>query len=131
MSIEAMKKSLKDIVRVPTLTHGVLVKLSDVEQAIAEAEKQEPVVYKGLRQPGTERWNLMKDGDDILICNGLHENHENCEYTRYVKAPPQRQPLTDELLDAYHYWRDNRASHGDYIDKVEAIKVAHGIKENT
>lgn len=43
MSNESMKQVLKDIVKIPTLTHGVLVKLSDVEQAIAEAEKQEPM----------------------------------------------------------------------------------------
>ena len=45
MSIESMKQVLKDTVKIPTLTHGVLVKLSDVEQVIAEAEKQDHDIY--------------------------------------------------------------------------------------
>ncbi len=34
----------------------------------------------------TRRWNIEKDGSDLLICDGAHEKSERCEYKRYVLA---------------------------------------------
>ena len=54
MSIEAMKQALMDMTKIPTLSHGVLVRLKDVEvalrQAIEQAEKQEPVAWMDTRK---------------------------------------------------------------------------------
>lgn len=32
------------------------------------------------------RWNIDRDGDDLLICFGDHEKGDKCEYVRYVPA---------------------------------------------
>ena len=45
---EALKLALDNIAKIPTLTHGLLVKLADVEAVINEAlaqPAQEPVAY--------------------------------------------------------------------------------------
>lgn len=34
----------------------------------------------------THRWNVKRDGDDLLICEGHHEKHEGCTFVRYVSA---------------------------------------------
>ena len=34
----------------------------------------------------THRWNIERDGEALLICEGQHEKHEPCEYQRYVLA---------------------------------------------
>ena len=42
-----------------------------------------------LSEPDTRRWNIERDGEALLICDGQHENHESCEYRRYVLAKPE------------------------------------------
>lgn len=40
-------------------------------------------------QPGSgevRRWNIDRDGDDLLICFDYHDKGEKCEYERYVPA---------------------------------------------
>ena len=32
------------------------------------------------------KWNIERDGDDLLICEGDHERHEGCTMQRWVKA---------------------------------------------
>jgi hypothetical protein len=44
-----------------------------------------PVVKKPPASQG-ERWNIERDGDDLLVCFNQHEKHEGCEYVRYVRA---------------------------------------------
>ena len=52
MTQEILKLALDGITKMPTLTHGVLVKLADVEAAIKEAltqeQEQEPVQVSPL-----------------------------------------------------------------------------------
>ena len=52
-----------------------------------------------------ERWNIERDGDDLLVCFNLHDKGEACEYERFVRAPavPAPVPLTDEQLGTI--WR--------------------------
>jgi hypothetical protein len=56
-----------------------------------------------------ERWNIERDGDDLLVCFNLHDKGEACEYERFVRAPaapahvPEAdfgniKPLTDEQI---------------------------------
>ena len=34
-----------------------------------------------------ERWNIERDGDDLLVCFNNHDKGEKCEYERFVRAP--------------------------------------------
>jgi hypothetical protein len=44
------------------------------------------------------------------------------------KLPQQRKPLTDVLLHLFQEWKEDHLSQSNYIDAVEQIKAAHGIK---
>jgi hypothetical protein len=39
-----------------------------------------------------ERWNIERDGDDLLVCFNNHEKGETCEYERFVRAPAAPAP---------------------------------------
>jgi hypothetical protein len=45
-----------------------------------------------------ERWNIERDGEDLLVCFNNHDKDEKCEYQRFVPAQSVKpaQPLTDE-----------------------------------
>lgn len=34
----------------------------------------------------TRRWNIERDGNDLLICEGDHHRSEKCEFERYARA---------------------------------------------
>jgi hypothetical protein len=78
--------------------------------------KQEPASVR-------ERWNIERDGDDLLVCFSNHEKWESCEYVRYVRAPqPKREwvGLTDEdvrELDTSEFWDDHTPA--DFVRLVE------------
>lgn len=35
-----------------------------------------------------ERWNIERDGDDLMVCFNHHEKGESCEYERFVRPQP-------------------------------------------
>lgn len=37
----------------------------------------------------SERWNIERSGDDLLVCFNLHDKGEKCEYERFVRASPE------------------------------------------
>lgn len=39
------------------------------------------------------RWNIERDGDALLICDGEHEKSEGCAFERYVRDRPQTTPM--------------------------------------
>ena len=116
MSIEAMKQALMDMTKIPTLSHGVLVRLKDVEvalrQAIEQAEKQEPVAWMdGYRNiysleekaagcedaviplvPAIQHWS------DCAVHNEPAYPKGDCDCGGYTIPQPQREwvGLTDE-----------------------------------
>lgn len=49
---------------------------SDVERLRAEVERLKAKL----------RWNIEEDGNDLLICDGVHEKDAKCEYVRYTRA---------------------------------------------
>ena len=51
---------------------------------------------------GSHRWNIERDGDDLLVCFDLHDKGQPCEYERFVRSPslPVRQEPTDEQIEA-------------------------------
>jgi len=133
--IEAMEKSLPRLA--PYGEQDWLdskAAIASLRQAIAEAEKQEPVAWQVMvedeamkefpikdmahdwclhqklsgsphsywirplyttppqrteQEPQSvrERWNIERDGDDLLVCFNGHDKSQACTYTRYVPAP--------------------------------------------
>lgn len=61
---------------------------TSLADAIREALADQPAQQES---PSTQRWNIERDGDALLVCDGLHDKHEPCEYKRYVPEPAQQQ----------------------------------------
>ena len=139
MSITAMKQALMDMTKIPTLSHGVLVRLKDVEiallQAIAEAEKQEHEFVRGEcvkcgasieKQEPVEYWNAVegwvkldevREHFDSVNCGTIYKNDGEGRVPLYTH-PPKREwvGLTDEDdLD----WEEG----GNLKDLVKAIEA--------
>ena len=87
---EALKLALEGITKVPTLTHGVLVKLSDVESAIKEA----------LAQP--EQWGASA----ITHPEYVVEQKRKTEELRSMLAQPEQEPVAKVChdLDGHIGW---------------------------
>ena len=86
MTKEALTLALDGITKIPTLTHGVLVKLSDIESAIKEAlsspngeaqPEQEPVAWPMEQQP---------DGSVIPIDPEEHPNFYTWTWDKFVSG---------------------------------------------
>mgnify|MGYP003651715035 CR=1 FL=1 len=73
------------------------------------------------------KWNIERDGDDLLICEGGHERHEGCTMQRWVKAEKvatarrEGMEMPSEFLD----WMKDQMPSGTYVHNPEwwAIKV--------
>ena len=117
---EALTMALIGITKVPTLTHGLLVKLADVETAIKEAlaqPEQEPVA-----------WAYVNSDDE---CEQIEYCTESPmpEFVPLYTSPPQRQPLTDDKLDALAL--DDDGLPNSHFEFARAIEAAHGIGDKT
>ncbi len=55
--------------------------VSDVPTTERDALKAENEKLRASR-----KWNIERDGEDLLICEGDHEKHEACVAQRWVKA---------------------------------------------
>lgn len=44
------------------------------------------------------RWNIEKDGDDLLVCFNEHEKGEKCNYVRFTSTKAEAQAPSDEEL---------------------------------
>ena len=122
MSIEAMKQALealeteRDIYREHDedgAPEYILEAITSLRQAIAEAEKQEPVgevEQIDYDDEGTaSAWFTLNDSVEIG--------------DKLYTSPPQRQPLTDEQIQECWY-----RTQGEAEDFARAIEAAHGIK---
>jgi hypothetical protein len=68
------------------------------------------------------RWNIDRDGSDLLICEGDHEKHEGCEYVRYVRADLAVLATPDAILALYRERDEAR-------ERIEALSdLANGYK---
>jgi len=121
MSIEAMKQWLEALKEAyAPEPHPAIASL---EQAIAEAEKQEPAAW-GMEHP---------DGDIIDVITPEEHAREEGGYTvaLYREPQPKREPLTDEQIT--EGWRalPIRApmSWSAYEAGVRMAEASHGIKE--
>lgn len=121
-----------------------------VGQQPAQRTEQEP-------QSVRERWNIERDGDDLLVCFNDHDKSQACTYTRYVPSSqrteqepvidksaakriatslgwtPQRKPLTNgEIYTAYITATNQTLRAQDErlaFAFARSIEAAHGIKE--
>jgi hypothetical protein len=118
MSIEAMKQALEALKRADKISGYPNNKqtITALCQAIAEAEKQEPVAW--IYKPHME----LLWPDEVERQNPLElEEYEPL----YTHAQPQRQPLTDEQIATIANLV--RWSQQYHIDFARAIEGAHGI----
>jgi hypothetical protein len=85
-------------------------------QAIAEAEKQEPVAW-------------MREDEDCTDCIVWEQTEEHTIplYTH----PPQRKPLTDEQIRKANHHRVDGAYDYSFKQGVRWAEAAHGIKGET
>jgi len=121
MTTEALKSAFRDIVKVPTLTHGVLVKLSDAEQAVEKAlakqEQGEPLFW------------YRPVGEDGLYEGPIHNasiervRKECGTWKPLYTTPQQPKPLT-----ASHIKKAVRGT-GDLLNHTQAWDVTTAVME--
>jgi hypothetical protein len=108
-----------------------------LRQAIADAEKQEPVrlqcttcgtVYaEGVPPQEAEKQEpvaWMREDEDCTDCIVWEQTEEHT--IPLYTSPPQRQPLTEEQRDEIARQADENDWH-DY-DLIDAVEAAHNIK---
>jgi len=133
MSVEAMKQALEAL-ELARSTHDVML-LSDppqrawkyhgvdwkllsavqhLRQAIAEAEKQEPVGY------------FKKEGD---VWNQYYEDYPNPDELTalYTNPQPKREPLTVKDIKRIATYCGEHITDEDVIDITRRVEAAHGI----
>lgn len=105
--------------------------ITSLRQAIAEAEKQEPVAKD-------QWWVKELEGfwgsADYVATLDTRRAAKTAIDVVFGNAPPPRQPLTDE--QRIKILKDNtvQSFHGDSFDVwgiIDDIEAAHNIKENT
>jgi hypothetical protein len=130
MSIEAMKQALEvleDFVDDPRCQKQIDDASIALRQAIAEAEKQEPVAYwdgnSKFALPKAKEWDKRTGG---ITAFGI-------DIPLYTH-PQSKQPLTDEQIETMWHeyckqWKKGEKIVIQFVDFARAIEVAHGIKE--
>jgi len=126
MSIEAMKQALDALGAYMSATdseedekaHSLMATaFFKLKEAIAEAEKQEPVAM----QMDVIVVNLVREGINKHRARELAEH-----FIKHTHPQPKREPLTDEQIAEFF---GVKAVDESFVDFVRAIEAAHGIKE--
>jgi hypothetical protein len=52
------------------------------------------------------RWNIERDGDDLLVCEGHHHKSEGCKFVRYRRVGEPCSPGCDEPPHVSKVWND-------------------------
>lgn len=90
----------------------------------------------------TQRWNIERDGRDLLICDGEHEKAEGCTYVRYTRhdtapptlAPSQGTAVTDglsELVDDLEHifsGAEDIDDHGGPNDAMRTLQIVQKMR---
>ena len=122
MSIEAMKQALEALesaveqLAKPYSTQAQYA-ITSLRQAIAEAEKQEPVAHFGSAYVNENGVHVTTVLGPVAIPHDAN---------LYTHPQPQREPLTDEQIAEFF---GVKAVDESFVDFVRAIEAAHGIKE--
>ena len=74
-----------------TMTQADAVRLAEAAQVASDELKR---LHAALK------WNIERDGDDLLICEGDHERHEGCIMQRWVKAENVATARRDGIKEA-------------------------------
>jgi hypothetical protein len=128
MSIEAMKQALEALEDIFGKNKVDVGAINSLRQAIAEAEKQEPVAVWELQKCG---WETICDPDWLMTLP---------IGTLLYTHPPKREwvGLTDEQIIrvagkevATKIVAGHSITPEDWLSFARAIEAAHGIKENT
>ena len=123
MSIELLKQSL-EVIYEYVETYGQTKKakqvMPELRQAIAEAEKQEPVAWK--LESGQAVWFERTDPEAASALP------PDVTMTPLYTHPQPRKPLTDEQIgELKGGYQSGRI--GSFVELVKTIEEAHGIKE--
>lgn len=86
---------------------------ADAAEAALATAREELVKAREI-----QRWNIEKDGSDLLICDGNHDKGEKCDYVRYCPAS-ERDAMRAALQVGVALERENCAK------KLESLG-AHG-----
>ena len=103
MTQEALKLALDGITKVPTLTHGLLVKLVDVEAAIKEAlaQTQEPVAWRTFDGEGGYDYYSYEDNESYADdWNKRNPNHKGWVDKLYTRSQPKQELTNIERHEA-------------------------------
>ena len=120
MSITVMKQALEALEAPSPM--GQYKAITSLRQAIAEAEKQEPMKLP-LPCDITVGHVTIRKGVALSVLVARMQ----VLYDMAQASPPQRQPLTDEQMNAL--WFETNKQHGSVIWRfARAIEAAHGIK---
>ena len=127
--VEAVESDLK-LFNIP-LTARMVEALSAGRQAIAEAEKQEPVAY-AVKTVHGKKWHSIhasKGASDKWLEYRVKEQAHGEQYEQhalYTTPPASQKPLTDEKIEEI----EKSFKYGwHHIDFARAIEAAHNIKE--
>ena len=107
--------------------------ITSLRQAIAEAEKQEPVAWQVevfVNNVWTPLGNPQRDKERAIRLANNPDIHKECQRVHELyTSPPQRQPLTDEeAMDAYCETPPFGTYKEAFIAGIRLIEAAHGIK---
>ena len=129
MSIEAMKQALEALRKAMqgNLVFDEAMEIfKKIEQAIAEAEKQEPVAWQvhpfdyGIGHEG-----VYARTDRLEQVEAWKRKGWNVQ-PLYTHPQPKREPLTGEEIAEFF---GVKAVDESFVEFVRAIEAAHGIKE--
>ncbi len=125
--IEAMKQALEALDEVTGWTWAGPMRVMDevedaitsLRQAIAEAEKQEPVMGVEVKR--------IASGGFIGNVWWIHENLQEGVFHLYTHPQPKREPLTDEQVEKII--KANMSLQMNLAGIRQDFEAAHGIKE--
>ena len=102
-----------------TMTKADAVRLAELAQVASE---------EITRLRAALKWNIERDGDDLLICEGDHERHEDCTMQRWVRAEKVATARQEGMEKAAKIG-DRHIEIGEVLSETEADKrLADNIK---
>jgi hypothetical protein len=139
MSIEAMKQALEALdLSNPRFGIGTAKHISAtaaLRQAIAEAEKQEPVAYID-HADGAVIWKQEKPAWGSVLYTHPQpkvKHSDECIKNKWqicsCGVEPKRKPLTDEMTKQMKERCDSMEMRGAFADGWLSAEAAHNIKE--
>lgn len=103
-------------------------KHDDLSVGDEAADRIEAQAAEITRLRAALKWNIERDGDDLLICEGDHERHEDCTMQRWVRAEKVATARQEGMEEAAKIG-DRHIEIGEVLSETEADKrLADNIK---